>query len=149
MGYILDLRKFVGHRPLIQVGAGIIVEDPQGRVLLQLRADNHCWSYCGGSIEIDERVEDAARRELFEETGISSGKLTRIGVCVSKNTIYHNFLCVTDCDKSSITLQDGETTSFKWVSEKDFVSFLNSDEMIGRQRERYRNFFAKMGYIKA
>ena len=80
MGYILDLRKFVGHRPLIQVGAGIIVEDPEGRVLLQRRADNHCWGYCGGSIEIDERVEDAAKRELYEETGLTAESLELFGV---------------------------------------------------------------------
>ena len=80
MGYILDLRKVVGHRPLIQVGAGIIVEDPQGRVLLQLRADNHSWSYCGGSIEIDERVEDAAKRELYEETGLIAEDVELFGV---------------------------------------------------------------------
>ena len=80
MGYILDLRKIVGHRPLIQVGAGIIVEDPEGRVLLQLRSDNHCWSYCGGSMEPDERAEDAAKRELFEETGLIAGELELFGV---------------------------------------------------------------------
>lgn len=79
-GYILDLRKIVGHRTLIQVGAGILVEDHEGRVLLQLRADNHCWSYCGGSCEIDERVEDTARRELFEETGLIAEKLELFGV---------------------------------------------------------------------
>lgn len=80
MGYILDLRKLVGHRPLIQVGAGVIVEDDQGRVLLQLRADNHCWGYCGGSLEIDERAEDAAKRELFEETGLAAEELELFGV---------------------------------------------------------------------
>lgn len=80
MGYILDLRKYVGHRPLIQVGASVIVEDLQGRILLQLRADNHCWGTCGGSIEPDERVEDAARRELFEETGLTADALTLFGV---------------------------------------------------------------------
>ena len=80
MGYILDLRKYVGHRPLIQVGASVIVEDPQGRILLQLRADNHCWGTCGGSIEPDERVEDAAKRELFEETGLTAETLTLFGV---------------------------------------------------------------------
>ena len=80
MGYILDLRKYVGHRPLIQVGASVIVEDSLGRILLQLRADNHCWGTCGGSIEPDERVEDAARRELFEETGLTAEALTLFGV---------------------------------------------------------------------
>lgn len=80
MGYILDLREVVGHRPLIQVGAGIIVEDPRGRVLLQLRADNHCWSYCGGSLELDEKVEDAAKRELCEETGLIAEEVELFGV---------------------------------------------------------------------
>ena len=80
MGYILDLRKYVGHRPLIQVGASVIVEDPQGRILLQLRADNHSWGTCGGSIEPDERVEDAARRELFEEAGLTAEALELFGV---------------------------------------------------------------------
>lgn len=79
-GYIMDLRKIVGHRPLLQVGAGIIVEDPQGRVLLQLRADNHCWGYCGGSMELDEQAEDTAKRELFEETGLIAEKLELFGV---------------------------------------------------------------------
>ena len=79
-GYILDLRKTVGHRPLLQVGASIIVEDPQGRVLLQLRSDNHCWSYCGGSMELDERAEDTAKRELLEETGLIAEELSLFGV---------------------------------------------------------------------
>lgn len=42
--YILNLRRLVGHRPLLQVGASVIVEDPQGRILLQLRSDNGCWA---------------------------------------------------------------------------------------------------------
>ena len=52
-GYIMDLRKIVGHRPLLQVGASVIVEDTLGRILLQLRSDNHCWGYAGGSVELD------------------------------------------------------------------------------------------------
>ena len=45
MGYIMDLRAYVGHRPLIQVGSSVFVEDSEGRVLLQLRTDNHQWSF--------------------------------------------------------------------------------------------------------
>ena len=37
MSYIMDLRKVVGHRPLLQVGASIIVVDECGRILLPLQ----------------------------------------------------------------------------------------------------------------
>ena len=50
--YILDLRKTVGHRPLLQVGASVIVVDSEGRILLQKRRDNGLWGYAGGSVEL-------------------------------------------------------------------------------------------------
>lgn len=78
--YILELRRLVGHRPLLQVGASVIVEDPQGRILLQLRSDNGCWGYAGGSVELDEVVEEAARRELQEETGLIAHRLELFGI---------------------------------------------------------------------
>ena len=78
--YILDLRKIVGHRPLLQVGASVIVENDRGEILLQRRTDNHCWGYAGGSVELDEAVEDAAKRELFEETGLIARELSLFGV---------------------------------------------------------------------
>ena len=87
-GYIKDLRKIVGHRPLLQVGASVILEDKQGRVLLQKRTDNHCWGYPGGSTDLDERVEDAAARELFEETGLTANHLELFGVFSGKELHY-------------------------------------------------------------
>ena len=86
--YIMDLRKIVGHRPLLQVGASVIVEDDKGRILLQLRSDNNCWGYAGGSVELDEVVEEAAKRELFEETGLIANKLSLFGVFSGKDTHY-------------------------------------------------------------
>ena len=79
-GYIMDLRKLVGHTPILQVGASVIVEDSEGRILLQKRRDNHCWGYAGGSVELDEKVEEAAKRELFEETGLKAENLELFGV---------------------------------------------------------------------
>lgn len=78
--YILDLRKLVGHRPLLQVGASVLLEDEQGRLLLQRRADCHLWGYHGGSVELDEVVEEAARRELWEETGLRAEKMELFGI---------------------------------------------------------------------
>ena len=74
-GYMQEMRKLVGQRTLIQCAASIICLDEHGRVLLGKRSDNHKWGYSGGSLEIDERVEDCAKRELFEEMGLIAEEL--------------------------------------------------------------------------
>ena len=86
--YIMDLRAIVGHRPLLQVGASVIVVDSENRILLQLRSDNHCWGYAGGSVELDEVVEEAAKRELFEETGLFAKQLELFGVFSGEDMHY-------------------------------------------------------------
>ena len=111
--YIMELRKLVGHRPLLQVGASVIVEDSQGRILLQLRTDNHCWGYAGGSVELDEVVENAAKGELFEETGLIAENLELFGIFSGIDTHYiypngdevSNIDIVFLCKKFSGTLQ--------------------------------------------
>ena len=44
-------------------------------MLLGRRTDNHQWTYAGGSLEIDETVEEAAKRELLEEMGLIAEEL--------------------------------------------------------------------------
>lgn len=102
----------------------------------------------GGSALKGEDADCCAKRELREETGIDAGTLTNIGHFVSHNTIYGIFLCVTDCDKNSVKLQEGETVSYKWISEAEFINFVNSDAMIDVQRQRYLPYLKQMGYIK-
>lgn len=91
-GYIKNMRKLVGHAPILQCGASVIVENEKGEVLLQLRKDNLCWGYAGGSVELDEVVEEAAARELFEETGLVAKSLELFGVFsgVDMHYIYPN-----------------------------------------------------------
>lgn len=101
----------------------------------------------GGSALKGEDEMSCIKRELFEETGICSDTFTMIGKNISKNAIFFSYLCVTDCDKSSITLQDGETISYKWVNEKEFIDFINSDEVIETQKQRYLHYFTEKGYL--
>ncbi len=73
--YIKSVRRFLGHRPVIQCGASVIVVSKDKRVLLQRRKDNGLWGYHGGAVELDEDVRLAAARELYEETGLSAKSL--------------------------------------------------------------------------
>jgi 8-oxo-dGTP pyrophosphatase MutT (NUDIX family) len=80
VGYIEDIRSKIGNDWLIGVGACVFVYK-DGKVLLQKRKDNLCWCMSGGGgVEIGESVEEAAKRELFEETGITAKSLELLGV---------------------------------------------------------------------
>jgi mutator protein MutT len=80
MDYILQLRQYIGHRPILMVGAGIFVLDEQDRLLLMKRSDNECWGFPGGSTEPGEVVEEAAKRETFEEVNITIQEMSLFGV---------------------------------------------------------------------
>jgi 8-oxo-dGTP pyrophosphatase MutT (NUDIX family) len=81
LGYIEELRAIVGHRPLIFVGAVVIILDEAGRILLQQRRQSHgAWGIPGGLMELGESTEETARREVYEETGLEIGKLHLINV---------------------------------------------------------------------
>lgn len=86
--YLKNLRDQVGHMPILVCGASVIVENEKGEILLQLRKDNNCWGYAGGLVDINEVVEEAAKRELFEETGITAHSLELFGV-FSGEKMYH------------------------------------------------------------
>lgn len=79
-GYIKAMRAMVGHSPILQCGASVIVINDKNELLLQKRHDNGTWGYHGGSVELDEIVEDAAMRELKEETGLHAESLELFGV---------------------------------------------------------------------
>ena len=102
----------------------------------------------GGSVIKGESELECIRREIREETGINTDDITLIGEYRSKGTLWYSFLAVTDCEKDKITLQEGETVAYKWLSEQEFIEFVNSPEIIEGQKKRCLEYFRKMGYIK-
>ena len=85
MGYIMDLRKHIGHDPLIGVGATTLVFNSKKELLFNLRTDTNTWGIPGGSMELYETIEETATRELKEETGITADKLELITVLSGKD----------------------------------------------------------------
>lgn len=70
MSYISEMRKLVGHAPIMVIAAtGIIYSEEKG-LLLEKRTDTGEWCTPGGSVELGEALQDALKREIKEETNL-------------------------------------------------------------------------------
>ena len=70
-------------RPMLTADIVVLADAPLRSVLLVQRANPPFageWALPGGFVEECERVADAARRELQEETGFTAGPLELLGV---------------------------------------------------------------------
>ncbi len=74
----MSLFQNIGPIPaqIVWQGAAVMAFDAHGRALMQLRDDKPGiaapakWSFFGGGVDPGEALEQAARREFHEETGI-------------------------------------------------------------------------------
>jgi 8-oxo-dGTP pyrophosphatase MutT (NUDIX family) len=75
----MELRKLVGPRPLLLPGSVVLIVNKDNELLLQHRRDGS-WGVPGGLMEVGESLEDTARREVKEETGLEIGELELLDI---------------------------------------------------------------------
>jgi len=75
MSYIREMRKHIGHAPMLSAGATVIVLKGN-QILLNLRSDTNTWGIPGGALELGETLEQTAARELREETNLTAESFT-------------------------------------------------------------------------
>ena len=78
MSYVSYIRKKIGNDLLMGIGSGVIIEQ-DGKILLQKRADGLGWGIHAGGLEPGETFENAASRELLEESGLVANSLELFG----------------------------------------------------------------------
>lgn len=122
----------------------ILVRHTDGTYLLMKRDPTkplfpNMWeATAGGSALQGESSVEGAMRELREETGIEAETLEQLDWSLGKTCIHCRYLCVTNCAKDSIKLQEGETCDYRWVSAEEVLAMPES-ELVGWQMKKYIN----------
>ena len=113
--------------PIVILVSEIAVLDGYGRILLtQRHPDKHYplyWECSGGSVLMtDESPDDAAVRELFEETGIEAeiSELVQLDIIFGNHAIYYNYLLQRDIELSSLLLQENEVVDAKFADKSEY-----------------------------
>lgn len=86
MSYVKFLRQYVGNKPILTAGVGLLVFNEKNEVLMHLRTDYNAWGFIGGSMELGESFEETAKRELKEETNLEIDSLELLTILSGKDT---------------------------------------------------------------
>ena len=129
MSYIMNIRNKVGHEPIINVGATVLVFNVKNELLLNLRSDTNDWGIPGGGKELNETLEECAIREIKEETNLDIKELELVTV-LSGNEYFYKYPNGDEVDcvitlyqvknySGSLNINDGESIKLKFFSLND------------------------------
>lgn len=127
-----------------------IVSD-DGKFLLQRRADDKKlmpgeWAATGGAAISGENSQTAARRELFEELGITAQEDNFIKLCRFKrrNSLLDVWIVTYNSELSDLKLQKGEVAEVKWVTANELMTMITNDEFHNYGSEYFDTLFEEI-----
>ena len=130
----------------------VLAMNNEGQMLITKRHPNKSfgnqWEITGGSAVAGESSVAAAKRELFEETGLKAEEqdLKYFGTAVRErtNSIHDFYLYKGDFSSKDIILQEGETVDFKIVTHYELQQMNKSGEFIDFVYERVKFFYSEI-----
>ena len=118
-------------RPI--VAASAVILNSEKKILIVRRAKSPgkgLWSLPGGAVKLGEKLEEALRREIQEECGISIeikkliGAFDRIFFDGQNKVKYHyvilDYLCFTDADK---IIPTSDVDDYAWITLKEIGNY--------------------------
>ena len=95
------------------------------------------WEATGGAVIAGESSIEAARRELYEETGIKVNEceLIYLGNVVGDTYIMDEYMHVLDSEDITLNLQPEEVVDAMWVSKEELET--KKELIVGSVWERY------------
>lgn len=137
--------------PTSQAAGGVVVRKENGRILIGLvrDRDSRACMLPKGGVKESESFEEAARREIAEETGLTDLKyITELGEgsrLTFKKTVWkttHYLLFVTNQTKGIQNLQEGEDNLvFGWfdINNLPSIGWPEQKEIVEKNLERIRS----------
>jgi 8-oxo-dGTP pyrophosphatase MutT (NUDIX family) len=120
-------QDFVPFVPTHSLGAGGLVQNSQGEILVIRERGATTYKLPGGHIELGETIEDAVIREVLEETGIQTTFSSILGMASThpyrfgKSNIY--IVCKLDPLTTQINIQDThEINDAKWELPQNYLA---------------------------
>ncbi len=134
MNYISNMRRKIGKELVMTVGCGVLIENNEGKVLLQKRSDTGDWCVPGGALEPGETYIEAATREVREEVGVEVSDLKLFGLYSGDDRMIHypngdnvyslSVIFTTDHYSGTISDTDSEVLEHRFFSREEIPSDL-------------------------